>query len=202
MGDVFLSAGVPRHGIPKMFPQADVLLIRSAVRSLCTLLFGLKRIVWGGHPAITPMMWAACENLGIAYAETVHLYQSRFFEELYPEENARFGNVTYVDRRADRRSSLLAMRRAMFTDAPFEAAIFIGGEFGVLEEFTLFRQLQPDAQSIILPSTGGAAGYLGKRYPQCSAPSGHFVDFIGYLAKRLNLESDSRSRSYEPGKFT
>jgi len=191
MKQVFLSAGIPRPDELPYGETADPLLIHSAVRSLCALLFGKQRIIWGGHPAITPMMWAACENLGIDYAETVRLYQSLFFADLFPEENQRFKNVTFVEAGTDRESSLLAMRMAMM-DNPFSAGVFIGGKEGVIAEFELFRKAHPDAGVVILPSTGGAARILGDQYPKLSAPLHDFVDYFAYMAKVIEVDDRRR----------
>ena len=184
--DIFLSAGVPGPADKPYCLSADPLLIHSGVRSLCALVFGQKRIVWGGHPAITPMMWAACENLGIRYADSVHLYQTRFFGEMFPEENARFGNVTLVDAGPDRATSLATMRAAMMLH-DFEAGVFIGGKDGVLDEFELFRSAHPNAAVAVLSSTGGAALMLGKKYPEMAAPLDDFIDYTGYLSGIINL---------------
>ena len=189
MRDVFLSASVPGPNDEPYCKSANPLLIHSAIRSLCTFAFGRKRIVWGGHPAITPMMWAACENLGVDYAKTVHLYQSRFFPvEMYPEENSFFRNVTYIKAEGDLKASLAKMREAMIASHDFEAGVFVGGKDGVEVEFEIFRDTHPDANVIILPSTGGAAKLLGERYPQLSGPAGDFVDFISYMAKFIAVE--------------
>ena len=85
MNAIFLSASVPVIGRGTYFQTADPFLIQLAVRELMTLALGRRRIIWGGHPAITPMVWAVCEDLGVNYSDAVVLYQSRFFEELFPK---------------------------------------------------------------------------------------------------------------------
>ncbi len=64
MGAIFLSASVPVPGRGTYYQSADPFLIQFAVRELITAALGRRLIVWGGHPAITPMVWAACEDLG------------------------------------------------------------------------------------------------------------------------------------------
>jgi hypothetical protein len=191
MKQVFLSAGIPSKTELPWGATADPMLIHSAVRSLCALVFGHKRIVWGGQPAITPMMWAACENLGIDYAKTVHLYQSRFFADAFPEENALFNNVTFVDAGPDRASSLSSMRKEMFKNE-FEAGVFIGGKDGILDEFDLFRAANPKAGVVVLTSTGGAAKELGEKYPELSAPGGDFIDYLSYMAGFIDVTGPKR----------
>lgn len=186
MKKIFLSAGIPAASELPYGETADPMLIHSAVRSLCTLVFGHKKIVWGGQPAITPMMWAACENLGIDYAKTVHLYQSRFFQELFPEENELFKNVTFVKAGHDRDSSLLLLRREMLKN-DFEAGVFIGGKDGIIAEFDLFRAMHPKANVVVLTSTGGAALELGNRFPELSAPGNDFIDYMTYMSEFIDV---------------
>src|SRR3954471_14302168 len=108
---IFLSAGIPD---PLRGPQyaitAEPVAICAAVSALVHVTLGRRPLVWGGHPAITPMVWAVAENLGINYGKWVKLYQTRFFEDEFPEDNQRFENVTYTDDvEHDRNKSLLLM---------------------------------------------------------------------------------------------
>jgi hypothetical protein len=68
MKAVFLSASVPVIGRANYYKTADPFLIQRAVREFVNVALGRRLIVWGGHPAITPMVWAVCEDLGIHYA--------------------------------------------------------------------------------------------------------------------------------------
>ena len=97
MNAIFLSASVPVIGRGDFFKTAEPFLIQLAVREFLTLALGRRRIIWGGHPAITPMVWAVCEDLDVNYTDSVVLYQSKFFEELFPEENKHFGNVKFLE---------------------------------------------------------------------------------------------------------
>lgn len=63
MRSIFLSASVPLAGRGTYLETADPFLIQVAVRELMTLALGRRRIVWGGHPAITPMIWSVCQDL-------------------------------------------------------------------------------------------------------------------------------------------
>src|SRR5688572_23104777 len=109
MSAIFLSASIPEAGRGKYHENADPFLIQFAVREFLTASLGRRLVVWGGHPAITPMVWAVCEDLGVEYSIAVVLYQSRFFEEDFPEENARFANVKYTEAAGDRENSLHVM---------------------------------------------------------------------------------------------
>lgn len=156
---IFLSASVPD---PKKAPEfaetADPVAITAAVSALVYVTLGRRRLVWGGHPAITPMIWLVAQELEVDYGSWVTLYQSRYFEDEYPEDNARFNNVIYTEPvDGDLEKSLLAMRVRMLSDNSLFAAVFIGGMGGVVSEFELVRQLQPTAHLIPVASTGGAA---------------------------------------------
>ena len=86
------------------------------------------------------MVLVVAEAMGIDYGRWVRLYQSRFFEDEFPEDNARFANVTFTDAVAgDREASLLSMRKHMFEDVSFSSAVFIGGMGGVIDEYELFH---------------------------------------------------------------
>lgn len=167
MSAVFLSASVPVPGRGDYFKTADPYLIQKAVRELVIFLNGRHQVVWGGHPAITPMVWAICESLGIDYAKSVVLYQSRYFEGNYPEENQQFDNVVYVDAvPGDKEQSLLAMRRAMLSREDLVAAVFIGGMDGVEEECRMFQGYHPGKVVLPVGATGGAARELAGRFPK------------------------------------
>lgn len=154
---IFLAASVPD---PKRAPDyaksADTVAIASAVSALVHVVLGRRRLVWGGHPAITPMVYSVAEGLNVDYSEWVTLYQSKEFEELYPEDNERFHNIIYTEKKDDREASLLHMRQQMLGSNSFSAGVFIGGMKGIVDEFHLFRQMQPNASLVPVASTGGA----------------------------------------------
>ena len=143
MGAIFLSASVP---IREPFslncrPQE----IQAAINALAQVVLGRKKLVWGGHPAITPLLWSAAQAVGVEYAVAVELFQSRLFQDVLPDENKHFVNVTLVDAVGnDLEASLLNMRKAMFKSTEFEAAVFIGGMHGILDEHELFRSYWPN----------------------------------------------------------
>jgi hypothetical protein len=144
MSAIFLSASIPVLGRGDYYQTADPFLIQTAVRELLTLSLGRRLIVWGGHPAITPMVWSVCEDLGVDYANAVVLYQSNYFRGIFPDENEHFGNVVYVDAvDGDLQASLSKMRGEMLSRNDFEAAVFIGGMEGILVEHTMFIESHP-----------------------------------------------------------
>lgn len=191
MSAIFLSAGVPTIESGNYHESADPFLIQIAVREFVTLALGRRLIVWGGHPAITPMIWAVCEDLGVNYAEAVVLYQSMYFEEDYPEENRRFKNVVYTSAISnDREASLIEMRRTMLSRGDLKAAVFIGGMNGVEEEYRMFHDFHPEARSLLVGSCGGAALRLGQRLGLISTEGVTDVDFASLFFNQLQIRPD------------
>jgi hypothetical protein len=162
---VFLSASVPDPRRNAAYHRtADVIAIRAAVSAFVKVVLGRHRLVWGGHPSITPMIWLIAESLKVDYGREVTLYQSRFFKDDFPAENKRFKNVIYTRAfNKDEDASLVEMRTRMLSEWAFKAGVFIGGMEGVEEEFRLFTTLQPKAIALPVASTGGAALRLFER---------------------------------------
>jgi hypothetical protein len=186
---IFLSAGVPdpRRG-PQYAETADTVAITAAVTALVHVALGRRLLVWGGQPAITPMIWVVAEDIGIDYGRWVQLYQSRHFRDDFPEDNERFRNVIYVeDVDKDRERSLRTMREKMFTDREFAAAVFIGGMGGILDEFELFRRLQPKAAVLPVVSSGGAVLELAKHLRSVPADLANDLDYVALFHRHLNI---------------
>lgn len=191
MSAVFLSASVPIAGRGTYYESADPFLIQFAVREFIAIALGRRLIVWGGHPAITPMVWAVCEDLGINYSKAVLLYQSKFFKDFFPQENKQFANVEYVDAvLEDREASLRQMREAMLSREDLDAAVFIGGMQGVLEEHAIFTRLHPESKVVAVPAPGGAARQLAERLGVSNEANLENVDFARLFHVELNIAPD------------
>jgi SLOG cluster3 family len=186
---IFLSASVPDPlRAPAYFNTADPMAIGAAVSALVYVTLGRRLLVWGGHPAITPMIWAAANDMNVDYGAWVHLYQSLFFKDEFPVENAQFKNVTYVDAVPnDRAASLLNMRQRMLGEHPYQAGVFVGGMEGTEEEFALFRQLHPAALVLPFASTGAAARSLYNSIPNLTGELLTSVDYVGILHRQLGI---------------
>jgi hypothetical protein len=187
---IFLSASVPDpKRAPKYAESADTVAIGAAVGALVYVTLGRRKLVWGGHPAITPMIWVVAKSLGVEYGKWVTLYQSLFFEEEFPEDNQRFQNVIYIDAvKGNRYDSLQLMRERMFKDQKFNFAVFIGGMEGVFGEFELFKALQPDAQILPIASTGGAAMDVADRMPQRRSDLWDDLDYVSLFHRMLRID--------------
>lgn len=185
---IFLAAGVPDPQQEHFVGEGDVAAISSAVSALLYVCLGRRPIVWGGHPAITPMIWAYADALAVDYSKWVTLYQSNFFEDEFPEENARFANVVVTQKtEGDRKASLRHMRQRMISENHFEAAVFIGGMKGILEEYEIVREFAPDATVLPIGSTGGAARKLGRDLG-VSDEFENELDYVDLFFKHLKID--------------
>ena len=55
--NIFLSASIPlKERDPKYFNSADIIAIRDSVIALATVVLPNHRLIWGGHPSITPII--------------------------------------------------------------------------------------------------------------------------------------------------
>jgi hypothetical protein len=193
-GAIFLSAGVPdpQRG-PEYARTADTVASSAAVSALVHVTLGRRLLVWGGQPAITPMVWAVAEALGVDYGAWVTLYQTRHFQDEFPEDNERFQNVTYTDDvEHDREKSLLVMRERMLTENAFLAAVFIGGMGGIVDEFEMFQRLQPHAMIVPVLSTGGAVLKLAERLPALDRDLTDDLDYVALFHRRLGISVKER----------
>ena len=188
---VFLSASVPD---PKTHPEfaktADTVAIAAAVSALLYVTLGRRPLVWGGHPAITPMVLEMCESMEVDYSTWVRLYQSKYFEDEYPEDNERFGNVVYTDVAKDGslECSLFDMRTRMLSENQFIGAIFIGGKDGIYAEKDMFQKYQPDAGVFPIGSTGGAAGVLASQSSIDAAILFRDLDYVHIFHQLLSID--------------
>ena len=175
MKTIFLSASIPvkeRH--IKYRETVDVLAIRDSVLALVNIcLENDIKIIWGGHPAITPLVYEAIRNYAKRYNQSftdkllkeyiqkhVHIFQSYWWKGSYTKDNEKFDNITYVKKDKDKFSSLLILRQQMFRVNNFAAGIFIGGMEGVEEEYALFKNSYPKALLLPIASSGAAARIL------------------------------------------
>lgn len=156
--NIFLSASIPlQERDPQYIETADIIAIRDAVIALTTVVLPRYRLIWGGHPSITPLIYHVMEKLNLNIQEHVTLYQSRFFEKYFPKDNNKFKNIVLTDIVDDRENSLLHMRSRMLGKSEFAAGIFIGGMEGVEEEYNMFIEKHPKALVLPIASTGAGA---------------------------------------------
>jgi len=156
---------------------------------LLIVALGRRKIVFGGHPAITPMIVSICADLRVEVANCVVLYQSRFFEGQFPEEIACFKDVVYTESvPGDRKASLLRMRQAMLSRSNLNAAVFIGGMEGVLEEHQIFTRFHPNGIVLALSAPGGAAKRLANNTTALNTMEMEGVDFARLFYRGLGID--------------
>jgi hypothetical protein len=155
--NIFLSASIPvqeRH--QRYIETADVIAIRDAVIALATTVLPHHRLIWGGHPSITPLINYVMEKLDLDIQEHVKLYQSEFFKHLFPADNNKFENIVFTENLGNLNESVQQMRKRMFSENDFAAAVFIGGMDGIEVEYKMFADFHPDALLLPIASTGAA----------------------------------------------
>lgn len=165
---VFLSASIP---LPppardeRYFETADQVAIRDSIRALVSAVVPSGTIVFGGHPAITPMVRLLVLNKGLSIKRHIVLFQSKFFSNDFPPEVRDFENLVVVDAVwGNREASLRLMRETMIASQEFAAGVFIGGMEGVEEEYEMFRYIHPKKPVYPIASTGAAALALYRRH--------------------------------------
>jgi hypothetical protein len=156
---IFLSAGIPDPHDEEYFRTADVIAIRDAVIALTSVMVTKYKLIWGGHPAITPLIRQVLARMEVRAFQQVLLYQSLHFANEFIRDNDYFERIEYTDKMGSRADSLNELRRRMLVadEHRFIAGIFIGGKDGVEEEFRIFRDHHPQAKLFPIASTGGAA---------------------------------------------
>lgn len=167
---IFLSASVPTPE-REYFGTENVFAIREAIVAFTKVCMEYKiRFYFGGHPAITPLIWqVAMQNVQDGLP-LIDIYQSKIFGEKIPKEVSDFNNIHFtepVDN--DIRESVRAMREQMFSENNTDCAVFIGGMNGIKDEYHMLLEKYPNAQYLAFVSTGGASvdvyKEIGKQNP-------------------------------------
>ncbi|GAB2519070.1 SLOG domain-containing protein [Lysobacter humi (ex Lee et al. 2017)] len=185
MREIFLSASVPTDRNRAFQKSANPFLIQFAVRELVATCLGRVRIVWGGHPSITPMVHAVCSDFGMEFDAPVVLYQSEFFTQRFPIENRFFQTELVAAVEGDERKSLTAMRHAMLVRPDIDCAVFIGGMEGIVFEHELLAMSNPRARQFFLCAPGGAAAAIAADHPEWALEG---LDFGRQFHRALDID--------------
>ena len=182
--NIFLSASIPLpERDAKYIDTADIIAIRDAVIALSTVVLPNHRIIWGGHPSITPLIYYVMEKLDLNIQEHVTIYQSRLFEKFFPADNNKFENIVLTDVvENDREKSLLHMRERMLSESYFSAAVFIGGMDGIEVEYRMFKEKHPNALTLPIASTGAATKIVYDTILLDEEKHERFVKDYGYMS--------------------
>jgi hypothetical protein len=183
--NIFLSASIP---LPerdlKYIETADIIAIRDAVIALTTVVLPKHRIIWGGHPSITPLIYFVLNKMGLQnkIQSNVILYQSEYFKEMFPVDNNNFETVILTENLGDIHSSIQHMRNRMFSENKFDAAIFIGGMEGIEVEYNMFKEYHPKALLLPIASTGAATKIVYDNLFPEELKNERFVNDYGYMS--------------------
>ena len=181
--NIFLSASIPLPDRDiKYINTADIIAIRDAVIALTTVVLPHHRIIWGGHPSITPLIYYVMKKLKINIQEHVTLYQSEYFKDKFPEDNNKFENVKLTENLGDIPSSIQHMRYRIFSENKFDAAIFIGGMDGIEVEYNMFRDFHPEALILPIASTGAATKIVYDNFLPDEFKNELLVKDYGYMS--------------------
>lgn len=160
----FLSASIPDpRREPRYYETADLTAIREAITAITTVVVKRGELVFGGHPAISPLVLIVATVFDAM--DRVQIYQSEYFRDEIPPESLAFRRAVWTPTvNGDRNASLIAMRTSMINGGSFAAAFFVGGMEGVEEEFRLFRDRWPQTPVYPVASTGAAAKILFEKW--------------------------------------
>jgi hypothetical protein len=191
MKNIFLSASIPlpeRH--PKYYETADIIAIRESIIALTSIVLPHHRIIWGGHPSITPLIYYVMEKMGLNIQDHVKLYQSLFFKDIFPPNNNKFENIEFTENMGDIHSSIQRMRERMFSENEFVAAVFIGGMDGIEVEYNMFKELHPEALLLPIASTGAATKIVYDNLPAEEFKEERLLNDYGYTSLFQKLLMD------------
>ncbi len=162
---VLLSASVPDEIARTPEAQRVYELVAALVRALFDQ---GARLVFGGHPTITPLVHRLARERGTPPA--MDLFQlERFRADAVPEtfDASVFPHVHWFgDPKADTAQDLASLRDPMVHLA--QAAIFVGGKTlgyrgakpGIRDEYERFRAQHPDAPVYLVGAAGGETARL------------------------------------------
>ncbi|MGY1826534.1 SLOG domain-containing protein [Blastococcus sp. SYSU DS0541] len=162
---VLLSASFPSGRRGERFAPYDADAVADAVTALVAAVFAANgRIVFGGHPTITPLVLRMAADH--AARDAVSVYQSEEFRDLITEptrelERLGFGTIVPTPRGRDLSESLALMRHMMVErNTDMVGALFVGGMEGIADEYAIVGELRPTLARLPLTAPGGAAARL------------------------------------------
>ena len=162
---IFLSASFPSGKRGEKFLPYDASGIADAVSAFARAILSHNgRLLFGGHPTITPLVFMIARELGVQ--NSLILFQSEWFRawelpEVDEIQREQLGHIEWTDLAPTRDDSLRIMRNAMIHAASdCLGALFIGGMEGINDEYTLVRERSPKTLCIPVTGPGGAAASL------------------------------------------
>lgn len=186
---IFLSASVPLPSRDAAYySTADVVAIRDAVRALTIVIIEQDlQLVFGGHPAISPMIRLQIAQAGLPVGDRVVMYQSRFFSRVFPDDNKSFEHVILTDIIDNDKDKSLAHMRDVMVAGSFLCGVFIGGMEGVESEYKLFRRKQKKTPAFPVASTGAASEIIYESNRNIKKNHPELRTEISYISLMRNL---------------
>ncbi len=189
---IFVSASIP--DATRWDGPFDALEITDAIVALarCFLTAG-ARLVTAAHPTIAPLLLYVAAELPDAARGRIVVYQSEIFESVLPPATRRFeeegfGELVWTPAVSNetsdpgnRAESLSVMRRQMLVDTQPQAAVFVGGMTGILEEWQMFAAERPGDPRYPIGYPGGEARYLAEQSPRGTGPESRPSSPLGEL---------------------
>lgn len=161
---VFLSASFPSGERGKAVQPYDPSAVADAVTALVRAVLSRNgRLLFGGHPTITPLVLAiAMEHRS---KHSVDVFQSEWFRGRLTSETQRlaslgYGDIHWTERRHDLDRTLKTMRRRMLSFGHIVGAVFVGGMDGIEEEHRMLGHMLPGIPRIPVRGPGGAAARM------------------------------------------
>jgi hypothetical protein len=162
---VFLSASFPSGEHAEQFAPYDAEAIADAVSATVrAVLLADGRLVFGGHPTISPVVLLIAAELGVKHH--VEIFQSCYFKDRVPPatldlDQRGYGHITWTPNiDDDEAASLELMRKQMLARDDLVAGVFIGGMKGIPLEAETFISGHPNAWVIPIGGPGGATRQL------------------------------------------
>lgn len=163
MKKIFLSASIPSIG-REYFEESNPLLIREAVVAFTRVCMEYNiEFYFGGHPAISPLVYQIAKNYLGDRDAPIRIYQSAWFKDKTPEEIKYYGNIVWTPKCENVGASVQLMRRQMFEENKDTCcAVFIGGMNGIIDEAEKVSTLFPGVKLLPIASTGCASATVYK----------------------------------------
>ena len=165
---IFLATSFPARDPGQRFPSFEVYRILSSINAFTRMILNCNgKLVFGGHPAITPMILMISRDLGVKNSVTV--YKSDWCREELLEDVAQIeikerGCVTWTPKGRDEEDSLNIMRKEMIRNTPLAGAIFLGDMEGMCDEFRMLKKYSPTTPCIPVPGPRDAASGIEGDY--------------------------------------
>lgn len=163
MSKIFLSASVPTPG-REYFEGSNPLLIREAIVAFTRVCMEYKiPFYFGGHPAVSPLVYQIAKNYVGKEDAPIAIYQSEWFKKKTPDVVRYYHNIHWTTKGEDCKESIKNMRKQMFEENKDTCcAVFIGGMGGIIEEAERVKALYPSIDLLPVASTGCAAADVYK----------------------------------------